>query len=82
MISAQRIIEIKIFPQNQSRSLKLRNIYLTAKICYKSFEGDKQATCKSANKSIDLNHKLEPTEEYTGVDKEMYQRLIGKLIYL
>ena len=41
-----------------------------------------KTTCKPANTPIDPNLKLGNTEEDTAVDKEMYQRLVGRLIYL
>ena len=41
-----------------------------------------KTTCKPANTPIDPNLKLGNAEEDTAVDKEMYQRLVGRLIYL
>lgn len=38
--------------------------------------------CKLANTPIDPYHKLELAEEDIEVDKGMYQRLLGRLIYL
>ena len=38
--------------------------------------------CKQASTPIDLNHKLGEAEKDTVVDREMYQRLVGRLIYL
>ena len=38
--------------------------------------------CKPTCTPIDPNHKLRETEEDTMVDREMYQRLLGRLIYL
>ena len=38
--------------------------------------------CKPASTPIDPNHKLGEAEGDTSVDREMYQRLVGKLIYL
>jgi hypothetical protein len=41
-----------------------------------------KAACKPASTPIDPNVKLRNAEEDIKVDKEMYQRLVGKLIYL
>ena len=41
-----------------------------------------KTTCKPASTPIDPNLKLGSAEEDTAVDKEMYQRLVGRLIYL
>ena len=41
-----------------------------------------KTSCKPASTPIDPNLKLGNTEEDTVVDKEMYQRLVGRLIYL
>jgi len=41
-----------------------------------------KTACKPANTPIDPNLKLGNAEEDTAVDKEMYQRLVGRLIYL
>ena len=41
-----------------------------------------KTTCKSANTPVDPNVKLGNAEEDITIDKEMYQRLVGKLIYL
>jgi len=41
-----------------------------------------KTTCKPVNTPIDPNLKLGNAKKYTAVDKEMYQRLVGKLIYL
>jgi hypothetical protein len=38
--------------------------------------------CKPMGSPIDPNHKLGNVDEGAAVDKEMYQRLVGKLIYL
>lgn len=38
--------------------------------------------CKPENTPIDPNIKLGSTEEDVAVDKGMYQRLVGKLVYL
>lgn len=38
--------------------------------------------CKLANTPIDHNYKLWPTNEDTRIDKEIYPRLVGRLIYL
>ncbi|XP_059664076.1 uncharacterized mitochondrial protein AtMg00810-like [Cornus florida] len=38
--------------------------------------------CKPSSTPIDPNHKLEEASEDPAVDKEQYQRLVGKLIYL
>ncbi|KAK0580519.1 hypothetical protein LWI29_002881 [Acer saccharum] len=38
--------------------------------------------CKPANTRIDLNHKLGEAKEDVAVNRETYQRLVGKLIYL
>ena len=39
-------------------------------------------TCKPTSTPIDLNHKLGEIEEDIVVDREMYQRLVGRLIYI
>lgn len=41
-----------------------------------------KTTCKPANTPVDPNVKLGNAEEDITIDKEMYQRLVGKLIYL
>jgi len=41
-----------------------------------------KTACKPASTPIDPNLKLGSAEEDTAVDKEMYQRLVGRLIYL
>ncbi|XP_058726625.1 uncharacterized mitochondrial protein AtMg00810-like [Vicia villosa] len=41
-----------------------------------------KTTCKPASTPIDPNLKLGNVEEDTAVGKEMYQRLVGRLIYL
>jgi len=41
-----------------------------------------KTTCKPASTLVDPNTKLGSAEEDITVDKEMYQRLVGKLIYL
>jgi len=41
-----------------------------------------KTACKPASTLIDPNLKLGNAEEDTAVDKEMYQRLVGRLIYL
>lgn len=41
-----------------------------------------KAACKPASTPVDPNIKLGSAEEDVAVDKEMYQRLVGKLIYL
>lgn len=41
-----------------------------------------QGACKPASTPIDPNHKLGNAEEDAMVNKEMYQRLVGRLIYL
>lgn len=41
-----------------------------------------KTSCKPANTPVDPNEKLGNAEEDIAVDKEMYQRLVGKLIYL
>ena len=41
-----------------------------------------KTACKPANTPIDPNLKLGNAKEDTAVDKEMYQRLVGRLIYL
>ena len=38
--------------------------------------------CKPANTPIYPNHKLGEAKEDTVVDREMYQNLVGRLIYL
>ena len=38
--------------------------------------------CKPTSNPIELNHKLGEAREDPVVDKEMYQHLVGKLIYL
>lgn len=38
--------------------------------------------CKPTEVPIDLNHKISLTEVGKSVDKESYQRLVGKSIYL
>ncbi|XP_019051896.1 PREDICTED: uncharacterized protein LOC109114137 [Nelumbo nucifera] len=38
--------------------------------------------CKPASTPIDPNHKLGEANENASVDNEMFQRLVGKLIYL
>jgi len=41
-----------------------------------------RTTCKLASTPIDPNMKLGSMEEDVAVDKGMYQRLVGRLIYL
>lgn len=41
-----------------------------------------KSACKPAPTPIDPNHKLGETKDEAAVDKQMYQRLCGKLIYL
>ena len=38
--------------------------------------------CRPASTQIEPNHKLEKEKKDVDVDKEMYQRLVGILIYL
>ena len=38
--------------------------------------------CKSIDTPIDLNHKLKEENENVTVDKGIYQRLVGRMIYL
>ena len=38
--------------------------------------------CKLVSTPMDLNHKLGEAKEEPMVDKRMYQRLVGRLIYL
>ena len=38
--------------------------------------------CKPVGTTIDPIHKLRETKEDVAVNKEMYQRLVGRLIYL
>ena len=38
--------------------------------------------CKPASTPIDPNHKLGKASEDPTMDREVYQRLVGKLIYL
>ena len=38
--------------------------------------------CKPISTAMDPNHKLGETKEELMVDKRMYQRLVGRLIYL
>ena len=41
-----------------------------------------KTACKPASTPMDPNVKLGTAEEDTAVDREMFQRLVGKLIYL
>ncbi|XP_017413067.1 uncharacterized mitochondrial protein AtMg00810-like [Vigna angularis] len=41
-----------------------------------------KTTCKPTSTPIDPNMKLRNVEEGTAIDKEMYQMLVGRLIYL
>ena len=41
-----------------------------------------KTACKPASTPIDPNLRLEEAENDATVDKEMYQRLVGRLIYL
>ena len=41
-----------------------------------------KTTCRPASTLVDPNIKLGSAEEDIAVDKEMYQRLVGRLIYL
>ncbi|CAA7408973.1 unnamed protein product [Spirodela intermedia] len=41
-----------------------------------------KSVCKPAKKPIDPNQKLCMTNEEISIDREMYQRLIGRLLYL
>ena len=42
----------------------------------------RKLACKLVSTPIDPNHKLGETKEDVAVDREMYQRLVGRLIYL
>ena len=42
----------------------------------------RKLACKPTSTPIDSNHKLGEAEEDATVDKEMYQHLVGRLIYL
>ena len=42
----------------------------------------RKLVCKALSTPIDPNHKLGEVEEDTPVDREMYQRLVRRLIYL
>ena len=42
----------------------------------------RKLACKLVSTPIDPNHKLGETEEDVAVDRDMYQRLVGRLIYL
>ena len=46
------------------------------------FRDTRKMICKLASIPIDPNHKLEEAEGDKNTDKEAYQKLVGKLIYL
>ena len=47
-----------------------------------SVQETRKIRCKPANTPIDPNHKLGKASEDATVDKGIYQRLVGRLIYL
>ncbi|RVW89838.1 Retrovirus-related Pol polyprotein from transposon RE1 [Vitis vinifera] len=49
---------------------------------YKQSQETRKIRCKPAFTSMDPNHKLGEAKEEPMVDKRMYQRLLGRLIYL
>lgn len=78
----QEIRKAEVLDWNWSCSLKIRNLHFTSKHINDLLKDIDKLVCKPASILIDPNHKLEPIEEDTEVDKEIYKILVGRLIYL
>lgn len=72
--------KLEILPRYRSCKIRIRNIFIIKKIYIRSAKEYKSVRCKSIDTPIDATHKLRMNIESKAVNKENYQKLVGKLI--
>ena len=74
--------KIEIFPKNWGCHFKQGIFISQQKYVADLLKETRKSTRKPISTSIDPNHKLGEAKEYVTTDREMYQCLLGRLIYL